>query len=151
MSEYCPILLPEWCQSPRKYDWHSGRAQKSSGQWRDRAKGQAITLVREVDQTLEARFHQQSDKWARETAHLSSPTQKIAHPSYQAILGMAQENRDLVIRLLLQDMQDNRRQWFWALSFLTQDNPVTQADAGKIDKMISAWVEWGKARRLLKE
>lgn len=93
---------------------------------------------------LEKRFQEQADKWRRETEHLSSPSQMMIHPSYQAILGMAQENKDLVISLLLHDLQKNRRPWFWALSYLTQDNPINPSDAGKVDKMIKAWVEWGK-------
>ena len=94
--------------------------------------------------SLEQRFREQAEQWGHETGHLSSPFQRMLHPSYQAILGMAQENKEPVIRLLLDDMQKTRRPWFLALSFLTQENPIKQADAGKIDRMIAAWVEWGK-------
>jgi hypothetical protein len=102
-----------------------------------------------IETSLEERFREQSDKWARETGHLSSPAQKMLHPSYQAILGMAGDQKEEVIRLLLRDMEKNRRGWFLALSYLAQDNPIKQADAGKIDKMIAAWVSWGKEKRLL--
>jgi hypothetical protein len=104
-----------------------------------------ITFVAEVAGiSLAERFRTQADKWARETQHLSSPSQIMAHPSYQAILGMAQENKREVIRLLLLDLQQNRNEWFWALSFLTQDNPIKPADAGRMDRMISAWLNWGR-------
>ncbi|MGA7784129.1 MAG: hypothetical protein WB997_05745 [Candidatus Acidiferrales bacterium] len=102
-----------------------------------------------ADQSLEKRFHIQADKWARETGSLSSPAQKMSHPSYQAILGMGRENKDEVTRLLLRDLQENRRQWFWALSYITHDNPITQKEAGKIDKMIESWVNWGRSKGLL--
>lgn len=98
--------------------------------------------------TLEQRFQEQAEKWQRETQHLSSPAQRMMHPSYQAILGMGNENRREVISLMIRDMQRYRRPWFWALSYLAQDNPVSQSDAGKTDKMIQAWVDWGKAQRL---
>jgi hypothetical protein len=101
------------------------------------------------DLHLAQRFRTQSDKWAEETSGLSSPAQKIAHPSYQAILGMAQEDKREIIQLLLVDLRDRRRQWFWALSFLTQDNPISQKDAGKMDKMIAAWVGWGRGKGYL--
>jgi hypothetical protein len=68
----------------------------------------------------------------------------MAHPSYQAILGMAQENKREIIRLLLLDLQENRNEWFWALSYLTQDNPIKPSDAGKMDRMISTWLNWGR-------
>src|SRR5260370_1968460 len=94
--------------------------------------------------TLADRFREQAEKWQNETQHLSSPIQKAAHPSYQAVLGMAAENKQEIIRLLIRDLQQNRRMWFWALSYLTQDNPIKPQDAEKIDKMIDAWTTWGK-------
>ena len=107
-------------------------------------------VAEHVEETLlEKRFREQADKWAQETQHLSSPTQRMAHPSYQAILGMAQENKRAVIQLLLLDLQQRRRAWFWALSYLTQANPIGPRDAGKMDKMIKAWVEWGKAEGII--
>lgn len=99
--------------------------------------------------TLEARFREQSDRWQRETQHLSSPGQRTMHPSYLAIMGMAKDNPREVIKLMLRDIQQNRRPWFFALSYLAKDNPLKQSDAGKTDKMIKAWVNWGKAHRLL--
>lgn len=98
--------------------------------------------------SLEERFHEQAEKWHNETRHLSSPNQRMLHPSYQAILGMGQEHRDEIIDLLLKDMKENRRQWFWALSYLAQTNPITPNDAGRLDKMIDAWVRWGQTRKI---
>lgn len=95
--------------------------------------------------SLEQRFREQADKWERETQHLSSPTQKMMHPSYQAILGMGR----WIVPILLRDLQQNRRAWFGALSYLTHENPINAKDAGKMDKMIDAWVNWGKLKRLL--
>jgi hypothetical protein len=109
----------------------------------------ASAVVADDAVSLERRFQEQADKWATETRHLSSPAQKALHPSYQAVLGMASENKDEVIRLLLLDLQRNRRDWFWALSYLAGDNPITQADAGRIDKMIGAWVKWGRENHFL--
>jgi hypothetical protein len=98
---------------------------------------------------LEQRFREQATKWGEETEHLSSPTQMMMHPSYQAVLGMARGNEEVVVRLLLRDLRDNRRMWFWALSYLTKANPIRPSDAGKLDKMIKAWVDWGAERGLI--
>lgn len=111
-----------------------------------RARAKADVWTAEVETPLEERFREQADKWQRETQHLSSPGQRMMHPSYQAIMGMASDNRDEVIDLMLRDMQQNRRAWFWALSYLAQDNPISASDAGKTDKMIKAWVKWGEER-----
>jgi hypothetical protein len=70
----------------------------------------------------------------------------MLHPSYKAILGMGQEHKEELIDLLIQDMKDKRRQWFWALSYLAQVNPIKPEDAGRIDRMINAWVRWGEKR-----
>lgn len=147
MAAYCPV------QNARDY-----YEPEPASEWR-KAQNPKLMLIEEivsrafsdrqtatVEDSLEQRFLEQADKWARETAHLSSPTQKMMHPSYQAILGMASENEEEIIRLMLRDLRDSRRMWFWALSYLTKENPIQQADAGKLDKMIRAWVEWGKRR-----
>jgi hypothetical protein len=93
---------------------------------------------------IETEFQREAEVWAKETAHLSSPQQRFQHPSYTTILEMAKDNRYQVIRLMLEDMQANRREWFWALKALTHENPVDQKDSGYKDKMISAWVRWGR-------
>ncbi len=101
---------------------------------------------------LEQRFRELSDRWQRETAHMSSPLQKMMHQSYQTILGLstlnAERKRD-VIRLMLRDLKQNRRDWFLALSYLTGADPVDPGDAGKTDKIIQSWLRWGQAQGLL--
>ena len=136
-------VRPEWHRQPRQ----DALARLLGEMWQ---KPEAIDrCVIEVDQPLAERFRQQAEKWDRETSHLSSPAQKIMHPSYQAILGMEKDDRREIIRLLLRDLQENRREWFWALSYLTKENPIEQKDAGKMDKMINAWIKWGNRRGLL--
>jgi hypothetical protein len=111
------------------------------------AASDSVTAHYQEVETLEQRFLEQAEKWDRETAHMSSPTQRFTHPSYEAIRGMADENRQELIDLLLQDMQKHRREWFWMLSYLTHENPVEGKDVGKLDKTINAWVKWGQLRR----
>jgi hypothetical protein len=101
---------------------------------------------------LDRRLRQQAERWDRETAHLSSPLQRMMHPSYQAILGMSAEsaqNRRQVIRFLLSDLRQNGRDWLLALSYLTHENPINPKDSGKTDKMIRSWVKWGEEQGLL--
>jgi len=146
---YCPQVRPtDWFESDRALDWPSANEQELEYDWKlVKVVEKALASVPSVG--LEQRFQEQAEKWDRETRHLSSPTQKALHPSYQAILGMGSENRDEVIRLLLRDLQQNRRAWFWALSFLAKDNPISSADAGRMDRMVAAWVNWGKTKGLL--
>jgi hypothetical protein len=99
--------------------------------------------------SLEERFLHYAQDWQRSTEHLSSPSQMMMHPSYQAIMGMANGNENELIRLMLRDLKEHRRLWFWALSYLTKENPIKQSDAGKMDKMIISWCDWGKSKGIL--
>jgi len=102
--------------------------------------------------TVAEKFHEQSDIWKRETSYLSSPLQKMSHPSYQAIMGMASESPEIkrqVIREMLLEILKDRRDWYLALSFLTQQNPVQQRDYGIPSKLAEAWIKWGKSQGLL--
>jgi hypothetical protein len=93
---------------------------------------------------LAKRFTEEADKWYHETMHLSSPTQMMLHSSYQAILRLASEDKKETIGLMLKDLKANGRPWFWALSYLTNENPINPVDFGKTEKMIKAWVRWGE-------
>jgi hypothetical protein len=123
--------------------------QKRKEQWRSIAH---VLDRMEKSLSLEQRFYEEATKWGRETAHMSSPLQKMMHHSYQAILGMSAENpkskRD-IIRLMLRDMKDNHREWSLALSYLTQHNPINPKDYGRTDKINAAWVRWGEGEGLL--
>jgi hypothetical protein len=146
-SPYCPtIRISDWSESEPSLDWRT-RSRKNHDPAKlaliDEAVAKAFMLVHHS--ALEQRFREQAERWQRETRHLSSPTQKIMHPSYQAVLGMGTE----VVPLMLRDLAQNRTEWFWALSYITQENPIKREDAGKMDKMLAAWVNWGKERGLL--
>jgi hypothetical protein len=108
-----------------------------------------VCSVAEADESMEARFREQAAKWEQETAHLSSPLQRMMHPSYQAILGMGAEHKRDVVRFMLRDLQQNQKDWFLALSFLTQANPINPKDAGKTGKLVSSWLKWGREQGLL--
>jgi hypothetical protein len=111
-------------------------------------------VVDQANSDLECRLRQEAEKWELETRHLSSPLQRMMHPSYQAILGMSaetQNNRRDVIRFMLHDLKSNHRDWFLALSYLTQHNPISTKDYGKTSKMVAAWVKWGEEQGLLQD
>jgi len=148
MASYCPEIRPaDWLEQEDAWDWPQTLSEE-------------LRLLHAIDErvrkalarphaaavpSIEEQFRQQAEKWKRETKHLSSPTQKLMHPSYQAILGMGRD----VLPLMLRDLAQNRTEWFWALSYITHENPISREDAGKMDKMIWAWVNWGTAKGLL--
>jgi len=147
-SPYCPTTrISDWFETESGQDWGTPKKRKGAHPAKlvliDEAVAKAFLVGQHT--ALEQRFSKQADRWKRETMHISSPTQKMMHPSLQAILGMGKD----VVPLLLRDMAQNRTEWFWALSYITQENPIKRDEAGKMDKMIAAWLNWGKDRGLL--
>jgi hypothetical protein len=61
-------------------------------------------------------------------------------PSYQKIIGMGWA----AVPLMLEDLKNEPRHWFWALRAITDVNPVPPQDAGNVRKMADAWVKWGR-------
>jgi hypothetical protein len=64
---------------------------------------------------------------------------------YQRIIGMGSG----VVPLILEQLQREPDQWFWALEAITEENPVPPEAAGNTHQMAAAWIEWGKSRGLV--
>jgi hypothetical protein len=138
--EYChpPIGIAEWAAREPSWgealDTHKRAARELE---------EALGHIRPADlitQSIAEKFKEQADKWESETAFLSATPMRVLHASYQSIMAMGPE----VVPLLLRDLQETRRHWFWALRHLTNADPVTEKDKGNVDKMIATWVEWGR-------
>ena len=87
------------------------------------------------------RFEKLSADWKSETKFLSNVTTKILNPGYQKIIGMGKE----AIPLILRDLAENGpNDWFWALTAITDVNPITPEIAGNMVAMTEAWLQWGR-------
>ncbi len=93
-----------------------------------------------TDDATERRFRELEAIWDAETLYLSDVDKIIAHPAFQEIIRMG----EAVIPFMLRDLEKAPRQWVWALSRITGENPVPPADAGNSYKMAEAWVRWGR-------
>jgi hypothetical protein len=92
-------------------------------------------------------FRTLADQWRRETRHISSDHDIALNPAYQRIIGMG----DRAIPLILRDLQSNTEpsHWFWALTAISQENPIPSDEIGHIQRMRERWLEWGHRRRYL--
>ena len=90
----------------------------------------------------ESAFRKLADKWKQETAHLSSDHEMSMHPAYQRIIGMG----PAVVPSLLAELKRDPNHWFWALRSITGENPVSENARGRLDAMITAWLDWGRSR-----
>jgi uncharacterized protein YukE len=92
------------------------------------------------------RFADLSATWKRETRLISNVTKKAIHPAYQQIIALG----DSAVPLILQDLATNGPEdWFWALTTITGDNPITEDSAGNMRAMAEAWLKWGLAKGYL--
>jgi len=133
----------EWCPKSDEKRWLARYPSKAVPDgWVERKPITAHldVFVREVPPPIERIFRDEADKWERETVHLSLTARKVLHPSYQAIMSMG----PAVVPILLDDLRKTKRGWFWALKHLTQVDPVREEDRGNVDKMIDAWIGWGR-------
>jgi hypothetical protein len=97
---------------------------------------------------IRSQFHQLSRRWKQETAFQSNITKKAMHPAYQRIIGMGRE----VVPLILEEFRNGRLDdWFWALTAITAENPITEDIAGNVERMAEAWLRWGKAKGYLND
>ena len=86
------------------------------------------------------RFRQLVAQWKEQSRHLSNAAQMAMLPPYQQIIGMG----EAVVPLLLEELQRDPDQWFWALEAIAQENPVSPLAVGKVRQMADEWVAWGK-------
>src|SRR5436309_2066766 len=86
----------------------------------------------------EQRFNRLATVWKSETELMSKVTKRILHPAYQKIIGMGES----AIPLILKDLAENGpNDWFWALTAITDENPITKEIAGNMSAMAEAWLQ----------
>jgi hypothetical protein len=101
----------------------------------------------QVTDGIRSRFEELTDDWKSKTRHLSNTAQISLVFSYQKIIGMG----PVVVPLILAELENEPDHWFWALEAITDENPVTESDAGDVNASARAWVEWGRERGLLEK
>jgi hypothetical protein len=78
-------------------------------------------------------------RWRQESAHLSSSTQRFAHPAYQQIIALGNS----AVPFLLQDLrQTGDGHLSNALSAITGVHPVPPEHRGKIRLIAEDWLRW---------
>jgi len=89
---------------------------------------------------LKQRFQCLAQAWIEQARYLSNTAQMAMLPSYQRIIGMGV----YVVPFILEELEREPRQWFWALEAITGENPVPPENAGRVRESAQAWIEWGR-------
>jgi hypothetical protein len=95
---------------------------------------------------VKERFRKLADEWEKEVGNVSSLTAMARHQKYRQIVDLGWD----VVPLMLDDLRRNRGFWFPALNEITGIQPFDLSDAGNSKRMIEAWVQWGKRKKLIK-
>jgi len=84
-------------------------------------------------------------RWRASTALMSSLTDMLLHPDYQAIIGLG----PVAIPLLLREFAREPDHFAWALASITREDPTDPSMAGDVEAQARAWLAWGRERGYL--
>jgi len=90
--------------------------------------------------TVQERFRRLADEWKEQSRYRSNTAQMAMLMPYQRIIGLGLP----VVPLILEELQREPDQWFWALESITEQNSVPPEAKGKVRLMAQAWLDWGK-------
>ena len=93
-----------------------------------------------TEASVEERFRRLAAEWKEQSRYLSNTAQMAMLKPYQRIIGLGLP----VVPLILEELNREPNQWFWALEAITEQNPVPPEAQGKVRMMAQAWIEWGK-------
>jgi hypothetical protein len=126
-----------------KWDGVRGHEKRSRYRWHEANPDSAFPAVGVRRPVLEVRFERLAERWEADTAFESIVTRKAMDPSYQRIIGMGPP----VVPLILLRLQQKPRQWFWALTAITGEDPALGQTS--IASASEAWLSWGRERGLV--
>src|ERR1700730_7789640 len=98
------------------------------------------TASRRTEHDIRGRFQRLATEWKEQSRFLSNTAQMAMLRPYQRIIGMGWD----AVPLILEELQREPDQWFWALEAITEENPVPRESVGKVALMAQAWVDWGR-------
>jgi hypothetical protein len=88
------------------------------------------------------RFERLRDQWKEQSRYLSNTAQMALLTPYQRIIGMGMA----AVPFILEELRRDPDHWFWALEAITEENPVSSQEAGRVPPMTAAWLRWGVER-----
>jgi hypothetical protein len=104
-----------------------------------------LNVCEPLSEALPMKFNRLLAEWQKESIVMSSITDMVMLPSYQAIIGMG----PAVVSLILNELKQDPDYFFWALEAITGDNPILPEDEGNLDRMTNAWIRWGQENGII--
>ena len=94
---------------------------------------------------LQEEFEVLKTAWKSKTRYMSNSAQMAMVRPYQEIIGMGPR----VLPLILKELERETDHWFWALETISREDPVAPDQAGKVEEMAKAWLDWGHEKGLI--
>jgi hypothetical protein len=102
-----------------------------------------ITLTPAQQQEVARRFQGLATQWIATTRYRSNTQALRNHPVYQQLVALGEP----VVPLILAELERGSNvSWFTVLTAITGENRVPPAEAGRVDAMARAWLDWGWQR-----
>ena len=88
--------------------------------------------------SVENKFISYKQQWEHDVGFSSSMSQICMNLNYQRIIGLGRD----VLPYIFQDLQDGTKPWFWALTSITGEDPVSHEHRGDFEAMAEDWKQW---------
>jgi hypothetical protein len=92
------------------------------------------------EKPLAERFGELVREWKATRDTTGTTSRMIRNPAYQSILRLGPN----AITLVLEEMRKEPDEWFYALAYLSGENPIPDACRGRFGPMRDAWLKWGR-------
>ncbi len=125
--------------------WYSSVSPASGSvwsQWSDAREHFAVPVSR---LSIKETFSGLAETWREERGPTSSLDELVLSAPYQRIIALGRD----VVPHILGELVRRPDHWFWALSVLTEADPVPDEAAGNVQAMADAWVQWGRDEGLI--
>jgi len=87
-------------------------------------------------------FNRLAAKVKEDTKYSSNPNDIVDHPAHKEIVKAG----EVVIKYILQDLQEDPWHWFMALHLITGEFVIKDEHRGMVQAMTDDWLEWGREK-----
>lgn len=108
-----------------------------------------LRIAREaLDQTRRLIFRQLVDEWFYDTQWLSSISAITCHDAFARLVALDKPVLKLILERLAQG--EVRVHWFPVLKDVAGEDPVPPEKRGRVREMADEWLNWGRAKGLVR-
>jgi hypothetical protein len=130
-----PSVEQEACPDTKEDEWFRPYVDRP---WRPDPDVILVEVIQKADDGLRREFTQLAKDWREGTKFSPTLKKMVIHPAYQRIMALGKP----VVPHILEDLQRETDHWFWALHFITGEDPAKGAET--IEDAAAAWLRWGR-------